>query len=122
MPIDIPQGLALSFRQEEDERRVDARGLWEFLEIETPFRDWVKRRIENYGFRENKDFRADLRESQGGRPSKEYLLTGSIFITILYICWRRSWSKIGLKEPVIKPLTGFVLVKQKVLRKKDINI
>ena len=36
---------------------VSARELHEFLEVETRFNDWFKRMI-NYGFEENSDFRA----------------------------------------------------------------
>lgn len=54
---------------------VDARGLHGFLSIDTDFRKWVARRIEEYGFQEDEDFRSFLGESSGGRRSREYHLT-----------------------------------------------
>lgn len=54
---------------------VDARELHGFLAVATPFRDWIARRIDAYGFREGEDFHAELRESLGGRPSKEYAIS-----------------------------------------------
>jgi anti-repressor protein len=54
---------------------VNARELHAFLEVQTPFKDWIARRIEEYGFQEGKDFCAFLRESSGGRPAKEYALS-----------------------------------------------
>lgn len=54
---------------------VDGRELHGFLGIATPFRDWIVRRIETYGFREGEDFHAELRESPGGRPSREYAIS-----------------------------------------------
>lgn len=54
---------------------VDARELHGFLGVATPFRDWVSRRIETYGFLEGEDFHAELRGSPGGRPSREYAIS-----------------------------------------------
>jgi len=78
---------------------VDGRDLHAFLEVKTQFKDWIVRRIEEYGFEEDKDFSPFLSEtsdrgfssflsetsegwvtqnsvkSQGGRPAKEYTLT-----------------------------------------------
>lgn len=54
---------------------VDARELHGFLGVATPFRDWITRRIETYGFLEGEDFHAELRESPGGRPSKEFAIS-----------------------------------------------
>ena len=53
---------------------VDGRALHTFLEVQTHFRDWIDRRIEEYSFEEDKDFRSFLSESTGGRPTKEYAL------------------------------------------------
>ena len=49
---------------------VNARELHVFLEVGTAFKDWIARRIEDYGFQENLDFCSFLSESSGGRPSK----------------------------------------------------
>ena len=46
-----------------------------FLGVQTAFRDWISRRIEEYGFVDDKDFCSFLSESQGGRPAKEYAIT-----------------------------------------------
>jgi len=57
------------------EKVVDAKELHEYLEVTTRFRTWIKRKIEQYGFEEDLDFVTTLCESNGGRPSKEYVLT-----------------------------------------------
>jgi len=53
-------------------RTVNLRDLHAFLEVQTAFKDWIARRIADYGFEDGKDFRSFLSESQGGRPAKEY--------------------------------------------------
>lgn len=58
-----------------DVQTVNARDLHAFLEITTEFRNWIARRIEEYGFSEGQDFRSFLTESNGGRPAKEYSIT-----------------------------------------------
>ena len=55
------------------EKVVDGRKLHDYLKVTTRFRTWVKRRIEEYGFQEGADFSTYLSESNGGRPSKEYV-------------------------------------------------
>jgi len=54
---------------------VNARDLHGFLEVQTDFKNWIVRRIEEYDFEEGKDFRSFLTESTGGRPSKDYALS-----------------------------------------------
>lgn len=54
---------------------VNARELHTFLNVNTQFKDWIARRIEEYDFQENSDFCSFLSESTGGRPSKEYYVT-----------------------------------------------
>lgn len=57
---------------------VSARDLHQFLGVKTHFKDWIKRRIEDYGFVENQDFEVSLifeQNSKGGRPTKEYILS-----------------------------------------------
>ena len=55
---------------------VEARELKRFLGAEKKFADWVKYRIEQYGFKENQDFKVLTKIGknplQGGRPTKEY--------------------------------------------------
>ena len=53
---------------------VDARELWEFLEIKSPFNNWATRTIVKH-FTKDKDFYAKMHKSTGGRPSKEYYVT-----------------------------------------------
>lgn len=59
-------------------RAVSARELYEFLEIQTHFKDWIKRMIE-YGFVENEDYALLKNEqnsnSSGGRPAIDYFYT-----------------------------------------------
>ena len=54
---------------------VNARDLHAFLEVQTLFKDWIVRRIQDFGFEEGSDFCSFLSESSGGRPAKEYALT-----------------------------------------------
>jgi len=54
---------------------VNGRDLHEFLDVQTQFKDWIVRRIEEYGFEDGKDFSSFLSESTGGRPTKDYALT-----------------------------------------------
>lgn len=54
---------------------VSARELHEKLESKQDFSNWIKGRIEKFGFQENKDFTIILSKSTGGRPTIEYALT-----------------------------------------------
>lgn len=57
---------------------VNARDLHEFLEVKSDFRNWIKNRIEDFGFIENQDFVSfakNLPKPQGGRPSVEYFIS-----------------------------------------------
>ena len=59
---------------------VDARPLHAFLEVATRFNDWIRTRIEEYGFVESQDFlitenRAIKTGRGGDRRSKEYHIT-----------------------------------------------
>lgn len=57
---------------------VSARELHSFLESKREFATWVKDRINKYGFVENEDFTVFdeiVKNSNGGRPLKEYALT-----------------------------------------------
>ena len=53
---------------------VDARELHKFLEIRTPYNDWLNRLVIKH-FSNEKDFFAFLRKSTGGRPKTDYYLT-----------------------------------------------
>jgi anti-repressor protein len=54
---------------------VNARDLHTFLEVGSAFKDWIVRRVEDYGFSEGKDFCSFLSESSGGRPAREYAIS-----------------------------------------------
>ena len=54
---------------------VNARELHDFLGSKKDFSDWMKYRINQYGFSEETDFTTRLGKSTGGRPSKEYFIT-----------------------------------------------
>ncbi|UTO29339.1 antA/AntB antirepressor family protein [Bartonella harrusi] len=82
---------------QETVQAVNARELYTFLEVNSNFRDWIKNRIKEYGFLENKDFMSftknlvkpntsqekqdlvsfgkNLPKSKSGRPSTEYYIT-----------------------------------------------
>ena len=54
---------------------VDGRELHEFLEVGRDFTNWIKDRIQKYGFIEGEDFTPILAKTPtGGRPSTEYIL------------------------------------------------
>lgn len=57
---------------------VNARELWQKLEVKNEFNHWVKNRIEEAQLTDKVDFvsfRENTRKPQGGRPSVEYILT-----------------------------------------------
>ncbi|ELF6903789.1 antA/AntB antirepressor family protein [Vibrio cholerae] len=56
-------------------RCVDARELHQKLENATRFDQWIARKIEDFAFGENEDFRSFLTESSGGRPATEYTIS-----------------------------------------------
>lgn len=53
----------------------DARDLHTFLDVGRDFSNWIKARIEQYGFVEGEDFSPILAKSTGGRPATEYHLS-----------------------------------------------
>ncbi|MEO5360613.1 MAG: antA/AntB antirepressor family protein [Nitrospirota bacterium] len=62
--------------QNEIRQTVDARELWTFLESKQDFSDWIKNRIEEYGFVEGNEFSIKLwKNSKRGRPTTEYTIT-----------------------------------------------
>jgi len=60
----------------EGKKTVNARELHSFLESKQNFADWVKNRIEKYGFLEGDDFIINLGKThEGGRPAKDYYIS-----------------------------------------------
>ncbi len=57
------------------EQVVSARDLYEYLESKQQFADWIKNRIEKYGFVENQDFTTFSEVYEKGRPRVDYALT-----------------------------------------------
>lgn len=71
MSIDLPmitQG---------DQLLIDARLLHKTLEVKTRFNDWIKSRIDDFGFEEKRDFYLNFSKNLFlvGRPKNEYHLT-----------------------------------------------
>lgn len=64
----------IQITEREGRKAVSMRELFSFFGIKSNFTDWAKRMFE-YGFEEGTDFITFLRESSGGRPSKDYALT-----------------------------------------------
>ena len=67
--------LITVYETDQGEKVVDGKELHDFLDVKTHYTTWLKRQIKKYGFEENIDFFSYLKESLGGRPSKEYILT-----------------------------------------------
>ena len=72
-------GELLPVRNENGQRAVNARDLHTFLESKQKFADWIKSRIEQYGFIENQDYQILASEnyeaSWGGGNKVEYALS-----------------------------------------------
>ena len=54
------------------QQTVNARELHKFLDSKRQFVDWIKNRIEKYGFVENQDYITFSQNNEKGRPSQEY--------------------------------------------------
>lgn len=64
--------------EHDGKQAVNARELHQKLGNKRKFADWMKQRIEQYGFVENQDFEVFhnfVKNSNGGRPSDEYALS-----------------------------------------------
>lgn len=64
---------------EDQVNAISARDLHAFLEVATPFKDWIHRRIEDFGFNEHSDYEVQDIAAQKSATicgqKKEYLLT-----------------------------------------------
>lgn len=54
---------------------VNSREVYDFLGVKTHYSTWMKRCIDKYDFEEGEDFISNLKESTGGRPEKEFIVT-----------------------------------------------
>lgn len=59
---------------ESNEQIVSGRELYEFLEVKTKYKDWIKRKIEKYGFIENIDFVLVAQKRATNNPRNPYTL------------------------------------------------
>ncbi|MBS1740710.1 MAG: antA/AntB antirepressor family protein [Bacteroidetes bacterium] len=64
----------LPFIQQGENLLISAQLLHKELKVPTRFYDWIKRRIEKYGFEDGQDFYSNLSKSRT-KPSTDYLLT-----------------------------------------------
>lgn len=68
----------IKITEHDGKRAVNARELHMFLESKQQFADWIKNRIEKYGFVENQDFEVIhnfMKNPDGGRPTTDYALS-----------------------------------------------
>lgn len=72
----IDNQLVPVYETDKGNKVVDARELHEFLGSKQEFANWIKNRIEKYGFIMDEDFLITLSKTpNGGRPTTEYTLT-----------------------------------------------
>ncbi len=66
-------------KNEQGQQVVNARDLWQFLDVGRHFNSWIKGRIEKYDFIENEDFVITKSLTQNGvklgRPIEDYVLS-----------------------------------------------
>lgn len=63
---------------EKGQKVISARELHEFMESKQEFSNWIKKRIKEYGFIENEDFKVFdklIKNPNGGRPLNEYVIS-----------------------------------------------
>ncbi len=68
----------ITITEQDGRQAVSARELHQFLESKQEFANWVKNRIEKYGFVEGQDFEVFdnfIKNPQGGRPLTEYAIS-----------------------------------------------
>ena len=75
----IEEGIIPIYENETKEKLINARELHKALKCNTRFADWIKRRIKQYEFIENKEFICFLNfekaNKYGNKTTKEYFLT-----------------------------------------------
>lgn len=70
----LENGLIPIYQNDKNETLVDARELHEFLEVQSRFNDWIRNRIEKYGFIENMDFLTLTKNLVTGGKQIDYVL------------------------------------------------
>lgn len=65
----------IKIENQDGKETVNARNLYEFLEVGRDFSNWIRDRIKKYDFIESQDFTTILAKSNGGRPSIEYFIS-----------------------------------------------
>lgn len=73
----IALNIATSLIGHEEVQSINARELHEQLQSKQQFGDWIRNRLETYGFVDWEDFIINLWKTSklGGRPKKDYILT-----------------------------------------------
>jgi len=86
---------------------VDARELHGFLESKQDFSTWIKGRITQYGFVENKDFAifdSFVRNPNGGRSQTEYRLALDM-AKVIAVVERSARGRLALRKLIENPIT-----------------
>lgn len=65
----------IKITEQNGERAVNARELHQFLEVKSRFGDWIKNRINEYGFVENQDFVSVSKNLENGGRTIEYAIS-----------------------------------------------
>jgi len=76
--IKLQENFPIEIKENNGFQVIDARELHSFLKSKQQFTNWIKNRIEEYGFVENEDFEVFhkfMKNPKGGRPGKEYAVT-----------------------------------------------
>lgn len=71
----------IKITEKDGRRAVNARELHAFLGSKQEFANWIKNRIEKFGFVENQDYEVfdnSVKNPEGGRPQKEYALSAKV--------------------------------------------
>lgn len=65
----------ITITEQNGQKAVSARELHQFLGVKSKFADWIKNRIEEYGFIENQDFVSVSKFLENGGRTKEYAIS-----------------------------------------------
>ena len=69
----LENGIIPVYQSDKGTKLVNARELHTFLEVNSKFADWIKNRIEKYGFVENHDFITLSKNLENGGRSIDYV-------------------------------------------------